>query len=181
MTMDIGIISTRYAKTLLRFAEENKEEDKVYREMQTLAESFRSVPALQQAMLNPVLTVSQKESLLSTAASGDDKPTDSTRAFLHLVAANKRAELMTFIASTYVELYHKSKHLIKGRLVVPVEVSKATEQKLRKMVEDRTQSKVEFTTEVDSSLGGGFILEYDTYRLDASLRTQLAELRRALG
>ena len=179
--MDIGIISTRYAKTLLLFATDNKEEDKVYKEMQTLAESFRRVSALQQAMLNPVLTAAQKENLLATAVAGNSNPTASTLAFLHLVAANKRADLMTFIASTYVELYHKSKHLVKGRLVVPVEVSKATEQKLRKMVEDRTRSKVEFSTEIDESLGGGFVLEYDTYRLDASLRTQLAELRRALG
>ena len=33
--MDIGIISTRYAKTLLRFATDNKEEDRVYQEMTT--------------------------------------------------------------------------------------------------------------------------------------------------
>lgn len=179
--MDIGIISSRYAKTLLRFATENKEEERVYEEMWTLAESFRKVPALQQTLLNPVLTVAQKEALLLGATVGEGEATASTRGFLRFVAQNKRADLMTFIASAYVELYHKSKHLTRGRLVVPVEVSKATEQKLRKMVEDRTQGKVEFTTEVDASIGGGFVLEYDTYRLDASLRTQMAELRRSLN
>lgn len=180
--MDIGIISSRYAKTLLRFAAENKEEDKVYQEMQTLAASFRSVPALQQAMLSPVLTAGQKENLLDTAAAGDGKPTETTKRFVRLVTQNKRADLMTFIANTYVELYHKSKHLVKGRLIVPVQVSKATEQKLRQMVESRTGgSNVEFSTDIDPTLGGGFVLEYDTYRLDASLKTQLRELRRVLG
>lgn len=179
--MDIGIISSRYAKTLLRFATDNGEEQKVYEEMQILAESFRRVPALQQALLNPVLTAEQKEALLVSAAAGEKEPTASTRSFLRLVVANKRADLMTFVANTFVELYHREKHIIKGRLVVPTEVSEATAAKLRKMVEDRTQSHVEFTTEVNPAIGGGFVLEYDTYRLDASLRTQLAELRRNLG
>ncbi len=179
--MDIGIISSRYAKTLLRFATENGEEQKVYEEMATLAESFRRVPALQQALLNPVLTAGQKESLLASAASGEHQPTASTHSFLKLVVANKRADLMTFVASTFIELFHREKHIIKGRLVVPAEVSEATAAKLRQMVEARTQSHVEFTTEVNPAIGGGFILEYDTYRLDASLRTQLAELRRNLG
>ncbi|MBR1446518.1 MAG: F0F1 ATP synthase subunit delta, partial [Alloprevotella sp.] len=45
----------------------------------------------------------------------------------------------------------------------------------------RTRSKVEFSTVVDPELGGGFVLEYDTSRLDASLRTQIQELRRTLA
>ena len=180
--MDIGIISNRYAKTLLRFANENQEAEKVYEEMLTLAESFRSVPALYETMLDPVLPASEKERLLVTATVGNGKPTSSTRQFLSLVLRNGRADLMTFIASSFVELYNKSNHLVRGRLVVPVKVSKATEQKLRSMLENRTEgSKVDITVKVDPTLGGGFVLEYDTYRLDASLKTQLATLQRALS
>lgn len=181
LDMDIGIISTRYAKTLLRFATDNKEGDKVYAEMQTLAESFRQVPALQQTLLNPVLTAKQKEEILICAAVGKETCSTTTCRFLQLVVQNKRADLMMFIANTFVELYLKSKNLIKGRLVVPTTVSEGIQAKLRKIVEDRTRSKVEFSTEVNPALGGGFVLEYDTYRLDASLRTQMQELRRTLA
>ena len=59
--MDLGIISMRYAKALLRFAEEHKEDKQVYDETAQLAETYLTVPALQQAMLNPVLTDAQKE------------------------------------------------------------------------------------------------------------------------
>ena len=44
--MDIGIISIRYAKALLRFAIDNKEEERVYAEMETLAHSFLHIPRL---------------------------------------------------------------------------------------------------------------------------------------
>ena len=180
--MDIGIISKRYAKTLLRFANDNSEVDKVYEEMLTLSESFRTIPSLHAAMLNPVLPASDKESLLVTATVGKGKPTGSTRSFINLVLRNERADFMMFIATSFVELYNKSKHLVRGRLIVPVEVSKATEQKLRQMLESRTEGgKVDITVEIDPTLGGGFVLEYDTYRLDASLKTQLASLHRALA
>jgi len=41
------------------------------------------------------------------------------------------------------------------------------------MVEQRTKGTVEFKTEVNPELIGGFILEYDTYRMDASVKTKL--------
>ena len=44
---------------------------------------------------------------------------------------------------------------------------------MRKMVEQRTKGTVEFKTEVNPELIGGFILEYDTYRMDASVKTKL--------
>ena len=39
---------------------------------------------------------------------------------------------------------------------------------------------MEFEVCVDEKIEGGFILEYDTYRLDASLRTQLDQIHREL-
>ena len=41
------------------------------------------------------------------------------------------------------------------------------------MVESKTNGTVEFETEVDPDLIGGFVLEYDTYRMDASVKTKL--------
>ena len=44
--MDIGIISSRYAKALYRFAGQNKEDAQVYSEMQCLDANFRKTKAL---------------------------------------------------------------------------------------------------------------------------------------
>ena len=80
--MDLGIISMRYAKALLRFAEEHNEDKQVYDETAQLAETYLTVPALQQAMLNPVLTDAQKEKLLLTAACGKATPSASLAQFV---------------------------------------------------------------------------------------------------
>ena len=178
--MDIGIVSVRYAKALLRFATENKEEQQVYAEMETLSRTFLKVSALQPALLNPVLTNAQKIDLLAAACVGEGQITRSTRRFIELVTEKKRADLMLFIANAYMTLYRKTKGIIKGCLTVPTEISEKVCQRLQQIIESKTSSQVEFEVRVDEEIKGGFILDYDTYRLDASLRTQLNELRRAL-
>ena len=47
---------------------------------------------------------------------------------------------------------------------------------MRQMVEKKTKGTVEFETEVNPDIIGGFILEYDTYRLDASVQSQLRSI-----
>ena len=53
--MDIGVISIRYARALLKSAVEAKLEDQVYQDMMSLAKSYIDVPALRQTIDNPML------------------------------------------------------------------------------------------------------------------------------
>ena len=178
--MDLGIISMRYAKALLLFAQEQKEDDKVYAEMATLADTFLTVPALQQALLNPVLTDVQKEQLLTTAACGKTKPSSSLTQFVKLVLKKRRADIMMFVAHSYGTIYREQKHIIKSKLVVPTALTSNLIAQLQQMVEAKSKCKVDFQVSEEPAIGGGFILEYDTYRLDASVRTQLAKIKREL-
>ena len=41
------------------------------------------------------------------------------------------------------------------------------------LLESNTNGTVEFETEVEPDIIGGFILEYDTYRMDASVKSKL--------
>lgn len=179
--MDLGIVSMRYAKAFLRFAIQNNEDAQVYAETSALAQAFLNVPALQKAMLNPVITNSQKQKLLLAAACGDKKPSISLTRFVNLVIHKLRADAMMLIAHSYGTLYRKEKQIIRGRLVVPGAVNEQVVAKLQQMVEAKSNSKVDFQVVQDATIGGGFILEYDTYRLDASVRNQLARLQRELA
>ena len=169
--MDIGVISVRYARALLKSATEAKIEDAVYTEMQTLAKSYVEVPQLRFTIDNPMLSKDKKEALLLTAVG--EKPSDLTKTFIKLVLKEDRERVMQFIANSYVTLYRQQKNVIRGRLITAAAVSPATEQKMRQMVEGKTNGTVEFESEVDPDIIGGFILEYDTYRMDASVKTKL--------
>ena len=170
--MDIGVISVRYARALLKSATDARLEDSVYQQMVLLAKSFIEVPQLRHTIDNPMLAKEKKESLLITAAGGAAVST-LTKSFIALVLKEDRESMIQFMANSYVTLYRKQKNIIRGKLTTAVAVVPETEQKMRRMVENKTQGIVEFETEVNPDIVGGFILEYDTYRMDASVKSQL--------
>ena len=170
--MDIGIISVRYARALLKSAVDAKLDEQVYREMQLLAKSFAEVPQLRHTIDNPMLAKEKKESLLLTAIGGDGA-SKLSKAFVELVLREDRENMMLFMANSYVTLYRQQKNIIRGKVTTAVAVAPDTEQKMRQMVESKTKGTVEFETEVNPDIIGGFILEYDTYRMDASVKSKL--------
>ena len=176
--MDIGVISVRYARALLKSATDAKIEEAVYTEMQQLARSYVEVPQLRFTIDNPMLSKEKKETLLLTAVG--KKPSSLTKTFIQLVLKEDRENVMQFIANSYVTLYRQQKNIIRGRLITAAQVTPATEQKMRQMVESKTNGTVEFETEVNPDIIGGFILEYDTYRMDASVKTKLNSILNTL-
>ena len=170
--MDIGVISVRYARALLKSATDANIEDTVYADMQLLAKSYIEVPVLRHTIDNPMLAKDKKQMLLETAVGGD-AAASLTKAFIALVLKEDRENMIQFMANSYVTLYRKQKNVIRGKLTTAAHVSADTAQKMRALVESNTQGTVEFETEVDPDIIGGFILEYDTFRLDASVKSKL--------
>ena len=176
--MDIGVISMRYARALLKSATDQKQEDTVYQEMMTVAKSYLEVPALRHTIDNPMLSKDKKEALLLVAAG--EKPCQLTKTFIALVLKEDRENVMQFMANSYITLYRKQKNVIRGKLTTAARVSAETEQKMRQMVESKTNGTVEFETEVNPDIIGGFILEYDTFRMDASVKSKLNNILNTL-
>jgi F-type H+-transporting ATPase subunit delta len=162
----------------LKSATDAKIEADVYKEMQTMAKTYAEVPQLRQTIDNPMLSKDTKQTLLLTAVG--EKPCELTKAFISLVLKEDRENVMQFIANSYVTLYRQQKNVIRGRLITAAAVSPATEQKMRQMVESKTNGTVEFETEVNPDIIGGFILEYDTYRMDASVKSKLNSILNTL-
>ena len=169
--MDIGVISVRYARALLKSAIDQKLDEQVYHEMQLLAKSYVDVPQLRQTIDNPMIAKDKKQILLTTAAG--PLASQLTQSFIALVLKEDRENVIQFMANSYITLYRKQKNVIRGKLTTAARVSAETEQKMRQMVESKTHGTVEFETEVNPDIIGGFILEYDTYRMDASVKSKL--------
>ena len=170
--MDIGIISSRYARALLSFAIENKEEQQVYAEMQQLCDCFMKLPKIQQTLQNPVVSNDNKLKLLLAAVAVEGKVSASTSRFCQLILEQNRCDI--------IAQYRKHCGITKSRFIVPASVSDAILARMKTIVQQAVNGQVEFETVVDASIGGGFILEYDTYRVDASLKTQLQKISKGM-
>lgn len=178
--MNQGIISSRYATALLRFSLEKGEEAKVYTEMSALIKAYLEVDLLKTMLTNPVVTATQKLSLLSTAATTQEALSMSTKRFLELVINKQREDFIIFIAQSYVDAYRKRQHIVEASLTLPTPLSEKALAHLVDELKKQVQREFTLTIQYDESLIGGFIFEYDSVQLDASVKSKLSQIQRDL-
>ena len=174
--MNAGIIPSRYAKALLEFAKSRSAEKQVYAEKESLALSFSLEPTLRPTLDNPVLSAKDKKDLLHSAI-GEKVSAESER-FIDLVLENHREEYLQSIALMYQDLYRKANNISVGSLETAVAVDKEVEERIKEMVTSHTKGTMELKATVNPKLVGGFIFEIDFRRLDASVVSQLAGIRK---
>ncbi len=174
--MNIGLISVRYAKALLQFAQKENVEDQVYEQSKFLIDVFGNIKNLRAALNNPLTPKSKKRDIILTAC-GDDV-TDAFKRFISLLLKNDRESNLLYIMLQYQELYRKSKNILYGKLITAVEIDDATKDQLIKSIELKAKGKLELEKIVDPSILGGFILDLDFVRWNASLSRQLNDIKK---
>ena len=178
--MYIGVISMRYAKALLAYADEKGTEDTVYEEAGILADSFSRIPELRQALDNPVLPAETKLKLICEAAGGG-KVSEELKRFVELVLEERREKFLQFMIMSYIDLYRKQKNISVGKITTVCPVAEEVVNRIRALVVEKTHGTVEFKTKIDPKLEGGFSLcKYGTYRLDASVANQIKRVKQQL-
>ena len=88
---------------------------------------------------------------------------------------------MPFVVNSYIEAYRAEQNILQCRLTVAVQPSPATTERLKAIVEKKTQKNVDFALHVDPSIIGGFIIEYNSQCLDASVAGRLRQLRKQIA
>lgn len=176
--MNSGMVSMRYARALFNYALKNKVEDAVYAEMKTLSESFVKQRNLRATLDNPVLRTKDKFELIK-AAGGNTVSQEYIR-FIELVLHQKREKHLQTISLGYLDLYRNYKNISVGKLITACPVDQATVDKIKQLVLLKKTGVVDFVTEVNPTIEGGFVLYIDTYRLDASVASQLKRIKNQL-
>lgn len=176
--MNTGKISARYAKALYEFATEANVADKIYEAMKLVSATFVNVEGLKDAIANPTLSKDKKKELLNTMA-GDSVCAEYTR-FVDLVVENKREDYFQNTALVYQDLYRKKKNLVKATVVTACPISDSEEKRFRQVLTNVTDADIDFDATVDPSLIGGFVMEVETYQLNASIKSQLDTIRERL-
>jgi len=173
--MDAGIISTRYAKAVYKYAADRGDETRLYEEMKMLCKQFMALPELNKVLENPIISSEEKIKLLATAVG--ETVSETCKNVFRVVVENGRASYMRSIALVYDQVYRKEKNIVLVKLTT---VNRATEEEKKSMVELVSNGKIEqvdFAAETDADIIGGFILQVEDLRLDASVKNQLNRLK----
>jgi len=176
--MNAGIISNRYAKAIFQFALERKKEDQLREELKILSEEFLIVPMLNKVLDDPTVSQAVKIDVLTTATGNKtgNKISDAYRQVISMIVKNGRAHYMQSIALMYDKTYRKAKNKVILKLVTTEPASEEMKKKLVNLV-NKNEEQVDFDAKIDDDIIGGFILEIEDLRLDASIRNQLNQLR----
>ena len=174
--MDNGLIPHRYAKALYKFAMEHSSADAVYDEMKQVISSFQQNPRLAKVLANPFVGDSEKYELLKAAAG--NKVEDGFLGFVKLILENRREEYALQMALAYRDIYRKANRISQVMITTAVRLPEAEMEKLRKLVSDSFKdTKLEFSEQINPEIIGGFVIDVDDSRMDASISNELEQLR----
>lgn len=175
--MSVARIATRYAKSLLQFADESKKLDKVYEDII----SFRKVlenKDFSMMLKSPIIKSDKKESIFDAIFHG--KFNEITEGFFKIIMRKGREYYLEDIAKEFVVQYKIHNHISTVKLITATPISDAVVKQITDKLLDsaHTDQKIEMTTAVDADLLGGFVLEFDDRLYDASLAHKLDKLKK---
>ena len=162
--MNEGLIPSRYAKALYKYAQEHHVAAPIYEEMKRL-----------DALSNPALSAADKVRVLSSAFG--EKPDDYLLRFVQLVIRNRRETFARAIALAYQDIYRRANHIARVTITTAVALDKEVLDRIGDLMKKQTDKTLEFVYEIDPSIIGGFILRVDSMQLDASVNSELKKLR----
>lgn len=179
--MDQGLIPRRYAKALLEVADERGVAPELYKQMAALHAAFEAEPELGKTVANPFVALDDKAKLLVTAA--QIKPGDKDAAvftdFVKLLVRNRRIDLMREMTAAYIDLYRRENNIIRVEVESAAPLSDDARKRLRAIIAKKmpADGTIELFEKVDPALIGGFVININNERLDASLKNELEQLR----
>ena len=177
--MDNGKISVRYARALLNLANQQGCETEVYEGLVRLTGQYGlAINRFNEVLSNPMIGDSEKTKLLESAIGEPVHP--CLRQFLEFTTAKKRANKIFLIALKYQEMYRKEKNILKADVTTAADLDGRTLDRIKAYLEDGFHCTAEMHVKEDPSLIGGFILDIEHDRMDASIAGQLNKLKKEL-
>ncbi len=170
-------ISSRYAKSLLDLAVEQKKLEKINEDMLSLGEVVENRD-FYVMLKSPLIKPDKKIKIFNTLFEG--KYDELTLAFLNILARKGREVILADIVKAFKILYKKEKNISTVTFTTAVEMGMDTIEAIKKKLHTGsfTSKNIEIYTEVDPDIIGGFIVRFDDKIYDASISNKLDELRK---
>ena len=177
--MDNGKISVRYARALLNSANQDHCETEVYGNLTKLTANYgQAITAFNEVLSNPMVANADKIELLKTAIGEPVHP--CLLRFLEFLTEKKRENKVFLIALKYQEMYRNEKNLLRANVTTATELNDEALNRIKAFVEQTFDRQVELHVSIDPEIIGGFTLDIEHNRMDASIAGQLNKLKTEL-
>lgn len=174
--MSVTRIATRYAKSLLELATEQGKLEAVHGDVQMLQRASINRD-LHLMLKSPIIQADRKISALK--ALFGDKMDALTMAYLSLLANKGREGYLLEIAAEFLNQYRAYKKITAVRIVTSETLGESVLAGIRAKIiaSGVATDNLEVESVTNPALIGGFVLEFDNKRYDASVAHKLEEMK----
>ena len=177
--MDNGKISVRYARALFQVAQEQGCEAAVYEGFTHFTHNYLlAIAQFNEVLADPIVAQEEKVKLVEMAVG--EPMHDCLKQFITFVAEQRREDKMFLIAMKYMEMYRSKHNILSTQVTTATELSENSYDKIKAFVKQTFDADAEIDVKIDPSLIGGFILDIENTRMDASVAGQLNALKNKL-
>ena len=175
--MSVHRIASRYAKSLIELAIDQKKLDVVTKDVEQFQAHMKSRD-LYLLLKSPIVHADKKKHILKLIFDG--KLDELFMAFLNILVTKGREGYLPEIAIEYMVQYKQARHISSVKLTTATPLTKELEKAIHDKLEasKSTDQHVELISAVDPSLIGGFIVEFEDKIYDASVKHKLDKLKK---
>ncbi|NOQ73045.1 MAG: ATP synthase F1 subunit delta [Crocinitomix sp.] len=176
--MSVTRIAHRYAQALLDLSIEQNVVDKVNADMVQLSNVCKESKDFANLLSSPVVDANKKSEIFT--AIFESKVEKMSLEFMNLVLKNSRENVLPQIANGFVSLYKKKNNILDVTVISATTLDKATKDIIIAKIKASFDGTIDLIEKVDASLIGGFIVRIDDKQIDASVASQLSNLKNIL-
>lgn len=174
--MSVFRVSYRYANSLMLLAEEKNIFQEVAKDAELIFNSISNTKELKIYLKSPVIKTDVKKKLLYEIFI--NKISSETLSFIQFVVQKNREDILLEIFKEFLVLCDKKNKTLRAKVKTAVELDDSLKAKLVNQLETRTKQKIIANYFTDQKIIGGFIVEIEDQVYDASVKHQLAQLRK---
>ena len=177
--MDNGRISVRYARALFQLTQEQGCEDAVYDGLSRFTHNYLLAMAqFNEVLSDPIVAKEEKVKLIEMAVG--EPMHEALKQFIAFVADQKREDKMFLIAMKFMEMHRQKHNILSTQVTTATELPEASYERIKAFIKQTFDADAEMDVKIDPSLIGGFILDIENTRMDASVVGQLNALKQKL-
>jgi len=171
-------VAHRYSRSLFDLAKDQNKIQEVHGDMNLFLQACREQRELHLLLKNPIIQPLKKLTIIEKIFS--DKLGTLALEFIRLVIKKNREPYLMLIAEEFHKHYNDHNGIEPATLTTPVSLDKNLKNEFIQFIKAINNKQIELTEEVDPELVGGFVVRTRDQRIDASLRSKLAKVKREI-
>ncbi len=170
-------LAARYAKSVLDLSVSENQLEAVLKDMQLLKSIVSQNRDLELLLLSPIVKGDKKKSILDEILKGNIR--ELTSKFLALMIVKGREKYLPEIATAFQNQYNDLKQIQVVKVTTAVAMDENVRNTVNQKIATLTPGKtIEIKAIVNPEIIGGFIIEMDDKLYDASVRTELYNIKK---